>query len=114
MSNNVQSFYEAVVKDAALREQLAALEKEVAGKELTAAEREAFIREKVLPVAKAAGFDLTLEELKAYQPTKGELSDQELSEVSGGACGCVVIGASKGNGCALLGAGNDMFCFVVS
>ena len=109
MSNKVQSFYEAVVKDAALREQLAALEKEVAGKGLTAAEQEAFIREKVLPVAKAAGFDLTLEELKAYQPTMGELSDQELSEVSGGKCVCVIIGAAKESACiVLLGFGENM------
>ena len=110
MSNTVQSFYEAVVKDAALREQLATLEKEVAGKDLTAAEQEGFIREKVLPVAKAAGFDLTLEELKAYQPTKGELSDQELSEVSGGAsCGCAIIGAAKGSACIiLLGLGKNL------
>ena len=114
MSNKVQSFYEAVVKDTALREQLAALEKEVAGKELTEVKQEAFIREKVLPVAKAAGFDLTLEELKAYQPTKGELSDQELSEVSGGACGCAIIGAVKGSACILIGGGKNILygCFL--
>lgn len=112
MRDNVQAFYEAVVKDAALREKLVSLEKEVAGKELTTAEREAFIREQVLPVAKAAGFDLTPEELKAYQP-KEELSDRELSEVSGGgACFCFIAGGAKGAGCVLIGGGKNFACFL--
>lgn len=113
MNNTVQSFYEAVVKDAALREQLVTLEKEVAGKSLTEVEREAFIREKLLPVAKAAGFDLTLEELKAYKPVTSELSAEELAEVSAGGngCICVAVGASRSSGCVLIGFGN-IFCFL--
>lgn len=113
MNNAVQSFYEAVVKDTVLREQLATLDKEVAGKDLTEAEQEAFIREKVLPVAKAAGFDLTIEELKAYQPTKGELSDQELSEVTGGKnCLCFLGGSGKASACFLFGIGENVLCFL--
>lgn len=77
---NVQAFYEAVVKDAALREKVAALGK------LEQQQQEELL-EALVKIAKEAGFDVTVEELKAWHPANKELSDEELGNVSGGFLG---------------------------
>ena len=47
--------------------------------------------EELLELAKASNVELSEEQAKAYfaklNPTKGELSDDELDDVSGGGCG---------------------------
>ena len=47
--------------------------------------------EELLELAKASGVELSEEQAKEYfaklNPTKGELSDDELDDVSGGGCG---------------------------
>ena len=53
--------------------------------------REAKSVEELIALAKENGIELTEEEAKEYfaklNPTKGELSDDELDDVSGGGCG---------------------------
>lgn len=52
---------------------------------LSEEERDKIVLEEVIPLAKAAGFDLSLEDMKAlYKPVGRELADEELDEVVGG------------------------------
>lgn len=108
--NEVQKFYDAVVSDETLKAKLSALEAEVAQKEMSKAEAEAFVKENVLPIAKEAGFDLTLQDLESCEFKEGELSEAELAEAAGGGCGCVLVGLFKGSGCVGIGAGNGCGC----
>ena len=59
--------------------------------EMIAKAREAKSVEELLELAKASNVELSEEQAKEYfaklNPTKGELSDDELDDVSGGGCG---------------------------
>ena len=107
-----QQFFEQLKKDEALQKKL-----EEAGKSYTGEQtEEAVFNAVVLPVAKEAGYDFTLEEMKK---TRLEMDLDELAQVEGGwgfgATACIVIGVGigipiskedcAGGGCFILGGG---------
>lgn len=122
MTNQVKEFIKKINSDQALKTKFQALVQENQ-KEI---DRDAFIAEKVLPLAKEAGYDLTAEDFKTDDPAFGEISDTELAAVAGGGggtdaddsntygCACVMYGQG-GDGriedfnciCALGGVGSD-------
>ena len=71
-------------------------------KELLAKAKEAKTPEELLALAKENGMELTEAEAKTYfdllHPQTGELSDDELDNVSGGACGTTYYEACMANG----------------
>lgn len=108
--NEVQKFYDAVASDEGLKAKLIALDKEIARKELSEAEAEAFVKENVLSIAKEAGFNVTLQDLESCMAKEAELSEEELTEAAGGVyicglmslyrdpaaeCGCVSYGVGQ-------------------
>ena len=109
---NIKAFFEALAKDEALQKALK--EKELAytgAKE----DRETIVDAIVIPVAKAAGYDFTLEELKEYQKNmrpEGELAEDELEAVAGGLTWgvCVMFGLGGGDMCTVAGG---TACFIV-
>ena len=110
-AENVKAFFEALSKDEALQQALK--EKELAytgSKE----DREAIVKEVLLPVAKEAGYAFTLEELKEFEKSmrvEGELVENELESVAGGMNWgvCFIFGAGGGSTCVVVGSG---FCIV--
>ncbi len=109
MNENVRAFLEAVKGDPALRERL----REMAVNEVIAAARE-------------KGIELAEKDLK---PASDELGEDELSNVAGGDCGCIIGGYGGGTdsidgksytcGCALYGQGcdgraSDANCFCIA
>ena len=108
---NVGKFYEKLAKDAALAENLNALDKDFAEKNGTSAE-DAAMRENaaeaiILPLAQEVGLPFTLDELKEYereQLKELNLSEDELEQVAGG----VPKNTNSRNGvnaCAYIGVG---------
>lgn len=108
--NDVQKFYDAVASNEGLKAKLTALDKELARKELSEAEADAFVKENVLLIAKEAGFNITLQDLESCVAMEGELSEDELTEAAGGLyicglmslfkdpaaeCGCVSFGVGQ-------------------
>ena len=94
---NVAKFYEKLAEDTALAEKINGLDKVFAEKHEAPAEdadekvvlafREEAVKAVLLPVAKEAGFDFTIDELKAYEQEQLaalKLSDDELEQVAGG------------------------------
>lgn len=119
---NVKRFYESLSRDSALQETFRAAGKRYAGKQPTEAEIDILCETEVIPAARAAGYEFTLAELKAYgleagKARTGELTDDELACVAGGAtCGCVMIGGGTGEGawtCMFVGCGDDHFCCLI-
>ena len=104
---NVKAFFEALSKDEALQQALK--EKEVAYTGMKE-NREAVVAEVLIPVANAAGYDFTLEELKEFESSmqaEGELAEDELEAIAGGVQVwgiCVVAGFGYGTTCFILGA----------
>ena len=91
-NNNVKAFFEVLSKDEAVQKALK--EKEIAyavAKEY----QQSIIEEVVIPVAKAAGYEFTLEDVldleKSMRP-EGEMDENELEAVAGGQGFCVIIG----------------------
>ena len=114
MTNQVKKFIKKINSDQALKAKFQALVQEDQ-KEI---DRDAFITEKVLPLAKEAGYDLTAEDFKTDDPASGEISDAELAAVAGGGgCGCSVAGGGGGTdaddsntygcACVMYGQGGD-------
>ena len=72
-------------------------------KELLAKAKEAKTPEELLTLAKENGMELTEAEAKTYfdllHPQTGELSDDELDNVSGGGCGPTYYKACMADGC---------------
>ena len=103
---NIKAFFEALSQDEALQKALK--EKELA---YTGAkdDRETIVETIVIPVAKAAGYDFTLEELKEFEKgmrPEGELDENELESVAGGVevwGACVVVGVGYGTTCFIVG-----------
>ena len=93
MTEKGQKFLEAVSQDRAFIEKLSKAE----------------TPEAVIALAAEKGFALTAEDLKPDQPS-GELSENELDAVAGGAvCICPVVGAGSGTGlCACLAGGGGV------
>ena len=94
---NIAKFYEALARDKALAEKLAAADKAYAEThELPAADADevaqlAFCREAakeiILPIAAEAGFPFTVEEMEAFEKEQIatlQMSDDELDQVAGG------------------------------
>ena len=111
-AENVKAFFEALSKDGVLQKALR--EKELA---YTGAKenREAVVAEVLIPVANEAGYDFTLEDLKAFEKSmqvEGELAEDELEAVAGGGMNwgvCVFWGLGGGSSCIVVGGG---FCVV--
>ena len=104
-NENVNSFFEAMTKDESIQQALK--EKELA---YTGAkdDREAVIKEVLIPVAEAAGYTFTVEDLKEYEEGKqvnGELNEDELEAVAGGLTWglCIMLGFGGGDMCYIIG-----------
>ena len=103
---NVKAFFEALSKDESIQQALKAKELAYTGiKE----DREAIVKEVLIPVAEEAGYDFTLEELKEFEKgmrPEGELDENELEAVAGGVEDwgvCVFAGLGWGTMCAVIG-----------
>ena len=109
---NIKAFFEAQSQDEAIQKALK--EKELA---YTGAKenREAVVKEVLLPVAEEAGYAFTLDELKEFEKeaqAERELDEAELESVAGGATWgvCIFVGVGWGGwevddgmGCRVLG-----------
>jgi len=74
-AENIEKFGAAVKNDAVLQDEIKA-----AGTDLS----------KIVALASSKGFDFTEAELKAYsEKKKGEMSDEDLEKVSGGALAAI-------------------------
>ncbi len=99
---DVQRFYEALSQNEELQKKFMVLNEIPAE-----ARQENIIESRLIPLAKEAGFDFTLEELKEYsQSQKKPLSNEELAAVTGGKVGgnmteciCVIGGGGSGRNC---------------
>ena len=103
---NVKAFFEALSKDESIQQVLKAKELAYTGiKE----DREAIVKEVLIPVAEEAGYDFTLEELKEFEKgmrPEGELDEGELESIAGGVDvwgACVVVGIGYGTTCFIVG-----------
>lgn len=99
MTDKMNRFLEEATADAAFMERL----------------RKAQSPEEAIALAAEKGYTFTPEEIKPQMPT-GELDDDELDAVAGGAaCGCVLGGGGKGGGkdetcaCVWAGSGDSIF-----
>ena len=116
---NVKNFYEVLVNSKELQEKLKELEKNYTG---DVNDRRAVAEAILIPAAKEAGYEFTVEELKSVEKERAEegaVSEEEMELVGGGLDGvCVLIGSSmdfeqsadasyqKGaHACAFLGVG---------
>lgn len=103
---NVKAFFEALSRDDSIQQTLKEKELAYTG---TKEDREAIVEAIVIPVAKAAGYDFTLEELKEFEKgvrPEGELDESELEAVAGGVevwGACVVVGVGYGTTCFIVG-----------
>ena len=104
---NVKAFFEALFKDEAIQQALKAKELAYTGSK---EDREAVVKEVLIPVAEEAGYAFTLEELKAFEKgmcLEGELSENELEAVAGGMNWgvCFIFGFGEGSSCLVVGSG---------
>jgi len=111
---DITRFYDALARDEALQDKFKALVKKHEGQKPDEEQVDAIYEKELLPFAKGAGYDFTLEELKEYRPDAAKpatrkLSDEELAAVAGGAqCVCVIVGYgnfSSGQQCGCVGYG---------
>jgi predicted ribosomally synthesized peptide with nif11-like leader len=110
---SVKKFYEAVARDEELKSKFAELTKKYQGQPMDAAKAMNVIEQEAMPIAKQMGYSFSIEDLKSYgqamQQAKinGELSDEELRVVAGGAdapFSCGILGN---------GGGGQEFCLFV-
>lgn len=78
---NAAKFFEVLKSDKELQRKLKLAMETFEGNKN---DKEAILTEVIIPTAKNNSFDLTLDELKEYQPENGELDDEQLEAVSGG------------------------------
>jgi len=88
---NAKLFYEELAKNEALHEKFKVIGKKYEGQKFDEVQMDLIYQKEIMPIAKGAGFEFTLAELKEYkqdvkQPQSGKLSDEELDAVAGGAC----------------------------
>ncbi len=99
---NVKLFYEALAKDPAMQEKSKAIAQRHQGQKLDPAQLDMIFQQELMPLAKGAGYDFTLDELKEYARETGkigprEVSEEELAAVAGGAtCACAIYGQGYG------------------
>ncbi len=122
---NIKRFYDALTEDEALQDKFKALVKKYEVQKPDEGQFDAIYEKDLLPFAKSAGYDFTLEELIQYRrdavkPSTHPLSEEELAAVAGGVCVCPIIGwgeFSSGQtcSCGLYGHGQDgsHFCICV-
>ena len=110
---NVKKFYEAVSKDASLKQKFVELSQKYQGQPMDEAKGMSVFEQEALPLAAQMGYSFTMDELKAYGEEMKqanmncELSDEEMQSVVGGNGGVVQ--------CPLIGVGSgdvSGFCFI--
>jgi predicted ribosomally synthesized peptide with nif11-like leader len=110
---NVKLFYEALPENRSLQEKFKKANEKYAGQKIDKEAINLILQNELLPIAKEAGFDFTLDEFKEYaqennQSAAGRLSDDELAAVAGGVGACVVGGGSEGGcSCVICGYGDN-------
>jgi hypothetical protein len=102
---NVKKFYEELAKDKVLQAKSRAIGKKYEGQKLDEKQTELIYQKELMPLAREAGYDFTLAELKEYagqskKPAMREVSEEELACVAGGGCGCVIGGGGNLDGAA--------------
>jgi len=134
-TTDVKSFFEAVNSDKALAERLAAADKAFGekhkGEEKNEATRLAAAEEIIIPIAKEAGYNFTINDMVAFEAANAhseeeEIDDGELAQVAGGIDGgftlCSGFGIGLGgiadydsdrvNVCWIIGSGGVSGCFI--
>ena len=99
-----KKFMDQLAGDKALQEKLAAALNAFAGNK---SDEKAVFETVLAPIAKEAGFDFSYEDMLAASNASGELSDDELDQVAGGAH-CFGLGFGKSDDatcCNVIGAG---------
>lgn len=92
---NVKAFMELVEKDSELQKKIQEADTAFAKNNKDVDENEA-LATILLPIAKEAGFEFTVEEFKDEMSEEGSLlSVDELDQVAGGSILCTLIGYSK-------------------
>ncbi len=109
---NVKLFYTELAKNEALKTKFKVINGSF-DQNSTEEQLDGILDSKIIPIAKEAGYEFTLSELKEYarEITSSPLSDDELEAVAGGVdCGCVIGGYASGEGgkcvCGLAGGGS--------
>ena len=95
MNKDVKAFVEMIKTDKAVQEQIKAVAETYNG----AATDEAVWAEVISPIAEEKGFDITLDDYKAYVDglvKENELSESELANIAGGFTFCIFVGGSGG------------------
>lgn len=96
---NVEKFYEEIMKNRDLQEKLMEVQKNYSGEKEN---RDALVKELLIPFAKENGYEFTEEEVlaadKEIAMKCGEVSEDELENVSGGFSVCLVGGGANGYG----------------
>ena len=113
MKEKVTKFYEAVSADGELQEELTSVIEGVNLEGVTEEEARTAMAEAVAAFAATHDLDLTAEDILAADieaQGEGELSEEELDSVSGGGCGCFIIGTSKGCACFMAGGSDSAAC----
>ena len=105
---NVRKFYTELAENKELQEKLKKAEKDFDG---DGSDKEAVVQEVLIPVAKEAGYDITVEDIRTYEREKAAdkgISEEELENVSGGSGYCEFLGFGTGGGvCLAVGANGD-------
>jgi len=101
--DNIKLFYEALAKDKALQEKAKAIGKKYEGQKTDDDKVKEIYQQELVPLARQAGYEFTLAELKEYaqesqKPGMREVSEEELAGVAGGNCACVLGGGGDLDG----------------
>ncbi len=119
--HDLKMFFEAVAREESLRAKFQAIGARYPDQDLDESHREAVFENELLPLARSAGFEFTLEDIKAFQAQSlkaDKLADDELDAVVGGnnpyQCYCIAGGGGAaddpGEGtcvCVVYGVGSD-------
>lgn len=97
--NQLKKFYEEVESNKEMKDELVATNEKVREMDPEEAKKE------LIRIGKKFGYDITDDDFKALegQREEGELQEDELAEVAGGAGGCIITNA----GCTLFGEIDD-------
>lgn len=104
--NQLKKFYEEAESNKEMKDELVATNEKA--KEMEPEE----IKKEIIRIGKKFGYEITDDDFKALegQRKEGELQEDELAEVAGGAAGCFVTNA----GCTLFGEfDKEGGCFVI-
>ena len=107
---DMRAFFEALSKDEAVQKALKEKELAYIG---TKEHLDSIIEEILLPVANAAGYNFTLEDLLDFEKDmrlQGELDEDELESIAGGKVWGVCVGFGIGYGSSAYGTSS---CFIL-